>query len=116
MATRRRTAKSLLSALEALSDEALQCRDFGHSWRPYTATWMASRKQYDERLMCMRCKTVRSRLLDQWGQQLANHYSYADGYQIKGQGRLTGEDRDAVRLAGVQLLLALEQQSKPKAA
>ena len=93
------------AAIADLDESSLQCRDFGHSWRPYSAEFVAARRQYVERLQCGRCSTLRVRLLDGRGAQLASHYDYADGYLVKGLGRLTGEDRDAVRLAGVQLLL-----------
>jgi len=97
--------RSIDEALGDLDDSSLQCRDFGHSWRPFDARWLPSRRQYDERLQCGRCKTLRVRLLDSRGAQLAAHYVYPDGYLVKGLGRLTGTDRDALRLAGVQLLL-----------
>lgn len=93
------------AAIADLDETSLQCRDFGHSWRPFEARYIPARRQYDERLRCARCDTIRIRLLDSRGAQLASHYDYADGYLVKGLGRLTGEDRDALRLAGVQLLL-----------
>jgi len=107
MAQRRptRRTRTVDAAIADLDDASLQCRDFGHSWRPFDARWIPSRRQYDERLQCGRCKTLRVRLLDSRGGQLAAHYVYPDGYLVKGLGRLTGTDRDALRLAGVQLLL-----------
>lgn len=105
MARQTKRTRTVEAAIADLDDSSLQCRDFGHSWRPYEAEYIAARRQYVERLQCGRCSTLRVRLLDGRGAQLTSHYDYAPGYLVKGLGRLTGEDRDAVRLAGVQLLL-----------
>jgi hypothetical protein len=48
------------------------------------------------------------RLLTSTGAQLGNAYHYPDGYALQGFGRLTGTDRDAVRLASLQTVLELE--------
>src|SRR4051812_32302691 len=90
-----------------MNEDHLLCRDFGHSWRPYLARYIPQRKQYEERLKCQRCTTERVRLLSHTGSQLANHYVYPDGYTMTGYGRLTGTDRDAVRLASLQTVLEL---------
>lgn len=98
---------SLRTALSRMNDDHLMCRDFGHSWRPFQARYIPQRKQYEERLKCLRCKTIRVRLLTHTGGQVANHYVYPDGYAMKGYGRLSGTDRDAVRLASLQTVLEL---------
>lgn len=92
-------------ALAALTDEHLLCRDFGHSWRPWTAEWIPQRRQYVEALACVRCATVRRRLLDEWGALLGNVYTYSEGYLVHGIGRLTGDDRNDLRLAGLQAVM-----------
>jgi hypothetical protein len=83
----------------------IQCRDFGHSWRPYRAWWDASEHCYISQLRCSRCRTVRHRYIGQNGQLIAGHYEYADGYLVKGIGRLTGGDRDHIRLASISRVL-----------
>jgi hypothetical protein len=98
---------TLKVALSRMNDSYLLCRDFGHMWRPYQARYIPQRKQYEERLRCERCTTVRVRLLTNTGAQLGNAYIYADGYTMEGFGRLTGTDRDAVRLASLQTVLEL---------
>ena len=98
---------SLRTALSTMSDDHLLCRDFGHMWRPFQARYIPQRKQYEERLLCQRCKTVRVRLLTNTGAQLGNAYVYPDGYTMSGYGRLSGTDRDAVRLASLQTVLEL---------
>lgn len=88
-----------------LRTDYLQCRDFGHSWRPYTARWDARENAYRTELRCSRCKTIRVRWIGPRGQQLDSRYDYSDGYLVKGIGRLTGSDRDALRLESVLRVL-----------
>lgn len=88
-----------------LATDHLQCRDFGHSWRPYTARWDSKQRAYETQLRCSRCRTVRLRWIGPRGEQLESRYDYADGYLIKGIGRLTGTDRDALRLESVHRVL-----------
>lgn len=92
-------------AIAGMPDSHLLCRDFGHSWRPWSAEWIPQRRQYLEALLCSRCQTVRRRLLDEYGAQLAQSYTYADGYLVHGVGRLTGDDRNSLRLAGIQAVV-----------
>lgn len=100
-------------AISGMTDGQLMCRDFGHSWRPYTAEWIPQHRHYVETLACTRCKTYRSRLLDEYGALLANRYTYADGYLVHGVGRLTGDDRNTLRLAGLQAVMRATE-SRPK--
>lgn len=85
-------------AIAGMPDTHLLCRDFGHSWRPWDAQWIPQRRQYVE-------STVRKRLLDEYGAQLAQSYTYADGYLVHGLGRLTGDDRNSLRLAGLRAVM-----------
>ena len=79
----------------------LQCRDFGHSWRSHKATWDPTARCFVTLLRCTRCRTVRERVFDVTGQQIESHYLYADGYLVKGLGRLSPSDRNHVRLVSV---------------
>jgi hypothetical protein len=88
-----------------LRTDFLQCRDFGHSWRPYTARWDSGQRAYESQLRCSRCRTIRTRWIGARGEQLGAHYDYADGYTVKGVGRLTGTDRDALRLQSILRVL-----------
>lgn len=83
----------------------LQCRDFGHSWRPFTARWNAEFDCFESRLRCTRCRTVRNRYISRNGELLSSHYAYADGYLIRGFGRRTAEDRAELRLASIMRIL-----------
>lgn len=98
-------ASAAQDAIMEMTDDHLLCRDFGHSWRPYQVDRIAQRKQWQETLLCQRCHTVRRRLLDFRGGMLANGYTYPEGYLVQGVGRLTGSDRDGLRLAGLQAVM-----------
>lgn len=84
-----------------MQDTHLQCRDFGHSWRPFSARWVPEERCYESQLRCARCRTIRVRLIGQSGQLLGSHYDYADGYIVKGMGRLDGDERNMLRLESV---------------
>jgi hypothetical protein len=92
-------------AIRGMDLEYIQCRDFGHSWRPSSARWVNAENAYETTLRCARCGTVRTRWLSRTGQQLQSNYEYASGYTVKGLGRLSGSDRDIVRLASVLALV-----------
>jgi len=80
----------------------LQCRDFGHSWRPWSARWVESEKSYEQALRCQRCTSIRYRYLSARGSIIRSSYDYADGYVMPpGMGRLDGADRDHIRLTSV---------------
>jgi hypothetical protein len=84
----------------------LQCRDFGHAWRPYTARWDTDEKAYEQQIRCSRCKTVRKRLLTRTGAYARNpKYDYTPGYLFPGLGRLSKDDRNWVRLESVLRVL-----------
>lgn len=88
-------------ALKNMNVDYIQCRDFGHSWRPHTARWLESQQHYESQLRCSRCGTMRQRFLSRTGAQIGGAYLYAEGYRVKGVGRLTGGDRDKVRLRSI---------------
>lgn len=91
-------------AIAELQPEHIQCRDFGHSWRPYHAIWMPKLNYYEAILKCARCGTERMRLIGARGQILGSKYEYADGYTMKGAGRMSTSDRDQVRLASIRII------------
>ena len=85
-----------------LPDAALTCRDVGHYWRPFTASWEPESRSYYRVLRCGRCKTERHQLLDSRGHPVKGHYVYPDRYLAPpGTGRLVGDERDTLRLESV---------------
>lgn len=109
----RKAAKALETALETLPERFLECRDLGHSWRPWTARAFGGRLGgFESVLRCSDCGTLRTRTLSRTGAVMSSHYTYPDGYLVAGLGRLTGTDRDAVRLASIRHMLAHESEWK----
>lgn len=87
-----------------MTDEFLQCRDFGHSWKSWHVATVPG-GAFEQILMCIRCSSKRSRLLNRSGEQVSKGYQYADGYQLQGFGRMVGHDRDEIRLASIVRLV-----------
>lgn len=99
------TQTPLEHQIYGMAVEHVQCRDFGHSWRPFSARWLPSYNYFEQILRCQRCTTTRTRHLGSRGQQLDSSYDYVEGYTVKGMGRLSGTDRDVIRLASVRSIL-----------
>jgi hypothetical protein len=78
----------------------LECRDWGHAWRAYTARKKERREGggFESVLQCARCETFRLRDLTDTGHTVRSRYRYAAGYLAAG-GRITPAGRDAIRLA-----------------
>jgi len=85
----------------SLDEALLLCRDLGHLWKPFRASFNLTERAYERTLRCSRCKTERSQSLSQVGAVLKNNYDYPDGYLVPKLGRLAGESRNMVRLESV---------------
>lgn len=102
--------KDLDAAIDSMPESHLHCRDYGHSWSPFTARKLAgARGGYEQHLRCSRCHTTRKRLLDRNGEIVSGGYDYADGYLVAGLGRLTGSDRGHIRVASVMATLTFDE-------
>jgi hypothetical protein len=108
---------NLILLIAEMKPEHLQCRDYGHAWKPYTAKVLGGRiGGYEYTLICSRCETKRYRQIGRTGALLKNNYHYEPGYLIPNMGRMTGADRDQLRLAMVMALLKHELQTLGKEA
>jgi hypothetical protein len=88
-------------AVAAMDLDFIVCRDLGHPWRKHNARLIPRDNCYEQTFICPRCGTERVRFLSLSGAILDSHYQYAEGYEVKGIGRLTGSDRDRIRLRAV---------------
>jgi len=85
----------------------VQCRDWGHSWRPYSVT--QERGDWHQELRCARCHTIRRWILDRYGHPTSKTYDYPDDYlAAPGTGRMSADDRDVLRLRSLQALLTAD--------
>src|SRR5262245_10436346 len=98
-----------------LSESALQCRELGHLWRPYTASFSTHEGVYHRSLRCSRCRTERVQVLSDKGTVLSNGYVYPDGYLHAGMGRIAGDARDVLRLESLQRSVNKPQRQPRKA-
>lgn len=100
-------------AIEEMSDVSLQCRDYRHSWAAFTVTPQSY--GFERTLRCRDCKSLREETLNRRGSRVGDpKYIYSEGYLIKGLGRLTADDRDALRLASLLRSIPKETSVKPK--
>jgi glycine/D-amino acid oxidase-like deaminating enzyme len=101
-ATKRRvaSARDIQRALEDINDNHLACRDFGHNWRQYAVK--KAKGGFERSLFCKQCKTARHQFITSRGEVAANNYSYAEGYQFKGMGRIHSEGKGIIRLAAIE--------------
>lgn len=89
-----------------LPEEFIQCRDFGHLWRPYRAHFDAANNCYERVIRCGRCRTERSQHVGLSGELLSGAYSYPAGYQAPaGSGRLDSGGRAELRLESTLRLM-----------
>lgn len=95
-----------------LPDSYLQCRDFGHTWRPFRASYDAAENGYRRIMRCGRCKAQRSQLLGLDGSIRSGAYDYADGYtKPAGTGVLDQGGRGTLRLESTLRLIGKDEQA-----
>lgn len=105
-----RTPKEAERQARQWSDEFLQCRTYGHPWRPGTARWNGRYKFWATIEKCPRCTSERHRELTRTGKVMSSNIDYADGYLSEpGGGRFTGEARDMLVLATVTRTFVVEK-------
>lgn len=97
--------QSLEGFVHGLTEGYLACRELGHQWQPFTATYDETARVIDRRLRCRRCKTQRSQLITMAGHVISNHYKYAEGYQAKNVEKGVRYSRDLFRLEAVTRFL-----------
>lgn len=97
------TAKQIQEALNDIRDEHLVCRDFGHQWRQYAVK--KARGGFERSMFCRQCKTARHQFVSNKGEIISNSYSYVDGYQFRGLGRIVSEGKGLIRLETIERTL-----------
>jgi hypothetical protein len=98
----------------SVPSEFLECRLYGHSWRPLTAHHNKQHKFLYVVQTCSRCATLRHQELSERGHVYAQWYSYVDGY-LTGSGRIIGEVRDALRALTLGRVYDVQTNSKLEA-
>lgn len=98
------------SAAENWSDAAVQCRVYGHSWRPLTVTHALG--AYTIRQRCSRrCGCERTATMNESGYFFGSwRMTYPDdGYLMaRGTGRVDGDGRARLRLTSLRSMNVIE--------
>jgi hypothetical protein len=84
------------------SEDFLECRLYGHHWRPASARFHDTYRYWRIVQVCPRCTSERVAELDGNGHVTSQAIHYADGYLTDGIGRIVGSSRDTLRLATIQ--------------
>lgn len=92
-----------------LADELLNCRQFGHSWKPYTVE--LNGRFYEQVLRCGSCETDRVLSINKRGVVVKSHYRYANGYVLDHLGRIVGDARAVLRVEGITRLLTAQEKT-----
>lgn len=80
----------------------LECRLYGHVWRPLRATHHVRYRYYYVVQECQRCESERHSEITERGAVTAQWIQYTEGYLTKDVGRIVGDGRDVLRLAVLQ--------------
>lgn len=104
--------------IEEMPDRFIECREYRHAWRPFTATVHQATRIVERARRCSRCRLIRYEVVTFNGRKISGHYGkYPSGYQLKGSGNLHGPDlRDRVRAESVMRSLTPEQQAQVRKA
>ena len=95
--------QELQAAMAEMTEEMVECRDIAHSYRKWSTRWIPADREWESQLLCVRCGTIRIRRINgSTGAIVASSYQYAEGYLVKGLGRLDQADRGALRLHSMQ--------------
>lgn len=94
------------------TEDFLECRLYGHVWRPARATFNSTFKYYYVIQRCSRCFSERHSELNQYGHVMASWMKYAEGYLTKKIGRIVGDGRDTLRLAALTRVYDLTKTRK----
>jgi hypothetical protein len=102
--------KAVADWSSGLPDSYVLCRDMGHTWRPFRATFNQDMNAYDRTLRCGRCRTERQQVIGLNGLILSGGYNYPDGYlSPSGSGRINGQGKGALRLESTLRLISKDE-------
>lgn len=87
-------------AAEEWPDKFIQCRIYGHSWRPLTVARHGAGYEVTQR--CSSCRNQRSQDMDSNGYSSPWRMTYVDNYLLKDMGRVDGDGRAVLRLAAIR--------------
>lgn len=97
------TRRQVQQFAQGLSQEFLECRQYGHAWKPYTVD--SGGGLYEVTIRCSRCTSEGVDTVNRRGQRIRpRRPRYAQGYLASGMGRMTGEAASVIRMEMIQRL------------
>jgi hypothetical protein len=95
-------------AVERWTDGQIECRAYGHNWRPASVTHRPG--VYTVYQRCPRCRNRRRQPINENGYALAPwSAAYQDGYLLKGMGRLGTDGRAVLKIATLRTAVIIEE-------
>lgn len=92
----RRKLSDIEQAVVGMSANFVHCRDWNHNWGPHRVDRI--RGGWERTLRCKECGSLRRQLLDSDFNYITRPRTYyAEGYLLKGLGRLSAADKAFVR-------------------
>lgn len=102
------TPEDVESATQSWSEGQVQCRIYGHSWRPFTATHRPGSYTIYQR--CQRCANQRWMEHDERGYPLTPwSIRYEEGYLLHKLGRVGHDGKAVLRMATLRGLLVVQE-------
>ncbi|GAA5083876.1 hypothetical protein HNP84_009991 [Thermocatellispora tengchongensis] len=89
---------------ERLPDGYLMCRTWAHAWDQARSTVRRSDGRVSWTVECSTCGTVRTRVMTTGGEIVANRYTYPEGYQSDGIGRIGQSGLALIRMESLRRL------------
>lgn len=83
------------------SEDQMLCRDLQHPWAPYLAERTSS--GFTRTLQCRRCGARKKQTMTTSGYITGTWMQYPPGYLRQGGGRLTADDKAALRVTNMNV-------------
>lgn len=95
--------KEVKKAARGMEDAFVHCRTMGHVWAQRTVEHV--KEGFYQLLGCKTCPTTKEQIINRRGEIIHSHINYAEGYLIKGLGRLRADTKAVLRLESVKRYL-----------
>jgi hypothetical protein len=95
--------KDVRKAAKSMDDAFVHCRTMGHVWAQRTVEHV--KEGFFQVLGCKTCPTTKEQVINRRGEIIASKTNYAEGYLIKGLGRLRADTKSVLRLESVKRYL-----------
>jgi hypothetical protein len=87
---------------ERLPSDYLICRTWAHSWDPGTSAVQRTGGHIHWSVECSICGTLRTRVMTTSGGIVGNRYTYPEGYQSGGMGRISQRGMAHIRMEALK--------------